>query len=87
VSRPLRGVRVLSQQASTEPLLRLALALVEAPRQGLTLDEMRSASGASRAGLYRYLDRMRAAGWQIEATHDEGEHRTVRYRAVVRRRR
>lgn len=79
--------RVVSKKASTEPLLRLALALAEAPREGLTLDELIELSGASRASLYRHLDRLREAGWQIEATHDDAAFRAVRYRAVLQRRR
>ena len=29
------------------------------------------ASGQPAASLYRYLDRLREAGWQIEAMHDD----------------
>jgi predicted DNA-binding transcriptional regulator YafY len=66
-------------------LLRLALALAEAPREGLTLGQLLVVSGASRASLYRHLDRLRAAGWQIDATHDDDAGREVRYRARLRR--
>lgn len=77
--------KILAAQTSTEPLLRLALALAEAPADGLTLGQLLVASGASRASLYRYLDRLRDAGWRIEATHDDDACREVRYRARLRR--
>lgn len=72
---------------AVDALLRLALALAEAPPSGLTLGQLLVASGAARASLYRYLDRLREAGWQIEAMHDDAAFRDVRYRAVLTRRR
>lgn len=73
--------------ARSDTLLRLALALAQAPRRGLTIEQLLKASGASRASVYRHLDRLRAAGWQIESTHDDQLFREVRYWAVLRRRR
>jgi predicted DNA-binding transcriptional regulator YafY len=45
---------------------RLLLALHCAGRGGLGVPRLREATGASRATLYRDLDRLRDAGWRLD---------------------
>lgn len=61
---------------SAERTARLLLALYCAGREGLGVPELRRATGASRATLYRDLERVRAAGWRLDV-------RPVRVRADI----
>jgi predicted DNA-binding transcriptional regulator YafY len=63
---------------------RLLLILHCAGRRGITARELVEASGASKATVYRDLDRLRAAGWALDVQTEPGIADTGESRATYR---
>ena len=59
--------------------LRFVRVLLDAGREGMSIEEMQRRSGSSRSTVYRQLVSIREAGWPLRVMHDRSDSRRAYY--------